>query len=230
LTMNKIAEYTTLVAARKACHRCLALGLTNPVDVDGGHFDSDEIGPWSLWQGNLNASLMVVGQDWGGTKYFNKNGGRDAPRNFTNLALIELLGKAGFSIRDIDSQEGQNILFFTNAILCLKHGNLDAKVQKVWFDNCASFLRKQIEIVNPVVVVGLGELAYRAILFGFNMKAGQFRAEVETEKGIMLPNGTRAFAVYHCAKGSQNRNRPMDAQRKDWMRIRPFITKAGIRQ
>ena len=226
--MNKNAEYATLVAARKVCHLCL--GLTNPVDVDGGCLDSDQIGAWSLWQGNLYASLMVVGQDWGGTKYFVKNRGRDAPRNFTNLALIELLGIAGFSIRDTDSQERQNILFFTNAILCLKHENLDAKVQKVWFNNCASFLRKQIEIVNPVVVVGLGERAYRAILFGFNMKAGQFRAEVETEEGIMLPNGTRVFAVYHCVRRIQNTHRPMDVQRKDWMRIRPFVTKAGVRR
>jgi DNA polymerase len=27
------------------------------------------IGPWTQWQGNLNAELMIVGQDWGGTEY-----------------------------------------------------------------------------------------------------------------------------------------------------------------
>jgi len=225
--MDKIEAYRQLVEKRKACSLCE--GLCNPAVVEGGSYDSDQIGPWSLWQGNLDASLMIVGQDWGGTKYFDKNRGRDAPRNFTNLALIELLGIAGFSIRDIDSQEGQNILFFTNAILCLKHGNLDAEVQKVWFNNCASFLRKQIEIVDPVVVVGLGEKAYRAILSGFNMKAGQFCAEVETEEGRMLPNGTRVFAVYHCVRRIQNTHRPMDVQRKDWMRIRPFVDKSGDR-
>jgi uracil-DNA glycosylase family 4 len=224
--MNKISEYKKLVDTRKMCHRCL--GLTNPVDVDGGRFDSDQIGPWSLWQGNLDASLMVVGQDWGGTIHFIKHRGQCDARNYSNLKLIELIGIVGYSIGFPASQEKQNVIFFTNAILCLKQGNLNAKVPKECFKNCSSFLRKQIEIVHPVVVVGLGEDAYRVILFGFNMKAGQFRDEVEIKEGRMLPNGTRVFAVYHCARLIQNRYRPMDVQRKDWMRIRPFITKTGV--
>ena len=40
-------------------------------------FRSAQIGPWSLWQGNLDAEIMVIGQDWGDKNYFTKNKGHD---------------------------------------------------------------------------------------------------------------------------------------------------------
>ena len=223
VSMDKIVEYKKLVDARKACRRCL--GLTNPAEINGGSLDSEQIGPWSLWQGNLNAPLMVVGQDWGTTDYFERNHGRDTRGNPTDLNLIKLIGTAGFSIQDVYLPEGQNVLFFTNAVLCLKSGNLQAEVKKDCFINCASFLRRQIEIINPVVVVGLGKHAYEAILSYFNLKAGRFRAEVESENGKELLNGTHVFAVYHCGSKSTNMNRPLEEQMKDWMRIRKFMDK-----
>ena len=91
--MSKVVDYGQLVAARKACHLCS--GLTNPADVEGGRFDAEHIGAWSLWQGNLDASLMVVGQDWGDKTYFIQHEGRSNPMNPTNSALVERIGIAG---------------------------------------------------------------------------------------------------------------------------------------
>jgi DNA polymerase len=224
--MTKIADYAQLVTARKGCHLCS--GLTNPGDIEGGQFDSERVGAWSLWQGNLDASVVVVGQDWGDTTYFLRHRGREGPRNPTNLALVELMGIAGISIGDPGSAVGRDIAFFTNAILCLKSadGGLQGKVRSSWFDNCARFLRRQIEIVHPVVVVGLGERAYRTILRGFEVESGSFRSEVDSANGRVLPNGTRAFAVYHCGARIRNTHRPMAEQRKDWKRLRPFLIAA----
>lgn len=224
--MSKLVDYGQLVTDRKACHLCS--GLTNPADVECGRFDSRHVGPWSLWQGNLNASVMVVGQDWGDTAYFVRHEGREGPRNPTNLALVELLGIAGISIGDPGSAFGQDIAFFTNAILCLKGSTdgLQGTVRASWFDNCAQFLRQQIEIVRPAVVVGLGERAYRTILRGFGMSCGPFRSEVEASSGKLLPTGSRALAVYHCGARIRNTHRPMTAQREDWKRLRPLLNAA----
>jgi len=221
--MAKETEYAELAAARKACHRCT--GLTNPAEVEGGRFDSTHVGPWSLWQGNLYTSLMVVCQDWGDTSYFIHRQGGEGPSNPTNLGLVELVGIAGITIGDPGSVVGRNVAFFTNAILCLKNeqGGLQGKVQTSWFQNCAPFLRRQIEIVRPFVVVGLGERAYRAILEGFGMRCGSFRTEVNSAEGCLLPNGSRAFAVYHCGARIQNTHRPMARQREDWKRLRPYL-------
>src|SRR5262245_8278834 len=126
--MSKPSDYSQLVTARKACHLCA--GLTNPADVHDGRFDSDHIGAWSIWQGNLDASAMVVGQDWGDMSYFVRHEGREGPRNPTNLALVELAGIAGLSIGEPGSTVGRDVAFFTNAILCLKssEGGLQGKV------------------------------------------------------------------------------------------------------
>jgi len=45
LMLSKQTQYAALVAARKACERCAASGLTHPARVQGGEFDSKEIGP-----------------------------------------------------------------------------------------------------------------------------------------------------------------------------------------
>ena len=80
--ISKDVRYEQLVECRKTCSLCSA--LENPSRCEQGQYDSPHIGPWSQWQGHLNAELMVVGQDWGDTNYFIKNQGLEAKRNPTN--------------------------------------------------------------------------------------------------------------------------------------------------
>jgi uracil-DNA glycosylase family 4 len=223
--MTKASDYAELVRQRKTCRRCCP-GLANAADIDKGARDWKEIGGWSQWQGNLGASFMVVGQDWAGIPYFLKHKGRDDPRNATNRAIVELAREAGVSIDELGLSQGQGTAFFTNAILCLKNGQLSAAVKRRWFDNCSSFLRRQIEIVRPEVVVGLGVHAYRSILGCFGMTPGPvFRSEVERKDGRMLPNGVRVFAVYHCSPLVWNTGtRTLDEQKKDWRRMGPHFS------
>jgi hypothetical protein len=91
----KERRYSELVAARKAYDCEGQLGLANPARVEGGRYDADEVGPWTRWAGDLNADLMVVGQDWGDVRYFIANEGLDAPHNPTNTALASLLASVG---------------------------------------------------------------------------------------------------------------------------------------
>ena len=57
-----------------------------------------------------------------------------------------------------------HLVFFTNAILCLKtKGGMQGKVEKEWFSSCGeTFLRPLIELIQPQVVVCLGERAWRS--------------------------------------------------------------------
>jgi DNA polymerase len=209
--------YNELVAARKACRRCL--DLRNPSEFEEGRYDSDHVGPWSRWQGNLDASLMVVGQDWGDTRYFALNNGLEKPGNPTNRILAELLRSAGVDIGPPGHSHGADVAFFTNAVLCLKEGGLQAKVRREWFQNCRPFLRRQIEIVRPRAAVGLGQLAFESILAAYDIKPPAFRAAVEDDQGTVLPMGSRLFAVYHCGARILNTHRPLSAQLRDWQRI-----------
>lgn len=118
--MDRVAAYRALVKARKECGAC-SPDLKNPAEIEAGAFDSDHIGPWSRWQGNLNATLLVIGQDWADKEAFLGCKGLDDARNPTNKVLIRLLASVGIKI-DPDNDGGRGSVFLTNAILCLKEG------------------------------------------------------------------------------------------------------------
>ena len=221
MAVKKQADYGLLVAERKTCRKCHP-DLTNQAAVDGGCHDSSDIGAWSRWQGNLNASLMVVGQDWGGVTYFRSNDGQEG-RSQTNDNLVKLIRGVGISIGAPRSSEGRNAVFFTNAILCLKCGPLQAPVQTRWFHNCSYFLKRQIEIVRPRVVVALGEKACRSILSTYGQKAGKFSVEAGNPNGRELIEGVHFFAMYHCGARVTNTTRTLPQQQNDWLRVRQYL-------
>ena len=222
-----LAEYQALVGARKACRRCPA--LINPAVACGGRFDSETLGPWTDWHGDLAAVVMVVGQDWGDVSYFEKTGGIDNPKNPTNVALNALLTVIGFPIGTSRHAVADSRVFLTNAILCLKDGGLQRPVKRKWFANCGNaFLRPIIDMVQPRVAVCLGEQSYRGVMSAFSFSVrGTFRQAVENPTGSLLTGGTRAFAVYHCGRLVQNTHRPLALQRADWQRIRPYVQDAS---
>ena len=66
MTPTKQERYRALVEKRKA-YNPERFGLANPSAPEFRKYDSDEIGPWTRWANDLDADLMVVGQDWGTT-------------------------------------------------------------------------------------------------------------------------------------------------------------------
>lgn len=222
-TDQRRTRYEMLVAQRKECRECV--GITNPSECEGGRYDSDHIGPWSVWQGNLSTALMVVGQDWGDEHYFVANAGRDSPKNPTNETLRELLRGIGIEVPGPGSCNGEaGLLFFTNALLCLKTGGMQANVDSQWLANCGSrFLKPTIEIVRPKVVVALGQRAYRAITDVYQIHRLAFRNAVGDAHGFDLGNGIKLFPVYHCGRRILNTHRNIDPQHEDWQRIRAAL-------
>jgi uracil-DNA glycosylase len=223
----KELAYAELVSRRKDC--CACAGLRNPAETELSQFDSGEIGPWTRLHGDLNADIAVVGQDWGDTSYYQSNRGLDDLRNPTMVTLEKLLHAAGFGISLQSYEHGGRGLFLTNAVLCLKSGGLQGAVEPAWFKNCGRmYLRPQIEIVAPRLVVSLGQRAFEAIAGAFGFRAGPFRKAVESEEGVALSCGSQLFAVYHCGNRILNTHRKFDAQVGDWLRIRRWLNRQGV--
>lgn len=210
-------DYRALVNERKQCTLCK--GLSNPSRVANGIHDSDEIGPWTTWQGKLGARIMLVGQDYSDVQYFLKNGGREKHDNPTALALVRLMQQLGVALTPPGRDGGGKEVFLTNAILCLKKDGMQSDVQPLWFRNCQSFLRRQVEIVSPRVVITMGAYALRSALAAFGLRKMALATAVGLPHGIELPNGSQLFAVYHCGKRVQNGTRPLELQLADWRRI-----------
>lgn len=213
----------SLASARARCRACVE--LTNPAAIAGGSLDSSELGPWTLWQGRLDAEVVVVGQDWGDVASFTRNAGFEEPGNPTNRRLIELLALAGVTVAPPAKLGRNGTAFFTNAIQCLKRGGLQARVHEGWFRECGKrFLRPAIEIVAPVAVVALGTHPTYAICDAFAMpRPTRFAAAVSEADGIALPNGSHLFPRYHCGARSTNMNRSRALQDDDWRRLGAWL-------
>ena len=226
---TKRARYEALVAARKTCRACVDptnpdRGLTNASVIERGVFDCDEIGAWSQWQGNLDAELMVVAQDWGDVNWFMRAKGYPTSTSPTYTTLVELLRCAGFRINLPNQTHDKGTLFFTNAVLCMKQGGASASVKDKWFRNCGMlFLRPLIDLVQPKVAVCLGKKAYCAVLTAYEMIPRTFSNAVESGEPDLISSGVAVFAVYHCGAYVQNTHRKLAAQREDWKRIGKFL-------
>jgi DNA polymerase len=222
--VDKGAAYRELVARRKACRQCA--GLMNPSACCGGRFDLDQIGPWTLWQGALDARVLIVGQDWGDTRYFTKWAGRDQPQgNPTNENLKRLLASIGIQIGRPRDPQGQ-VVFMTNMILCLKTaGGLQGDVEYEWACNCAGrFFRPLMDIIRPEVIIALGKQPAWAILNAYDIRVPRSRSlkAVVSLGPYRLPCGSWLLPMYHCGKRGVNCNRSLELQLHDWMACRAW--------
>ncbi len=219
---SKEEAYRVLVQRRKACRLCS--GMENPSDVSAGSFDSDQIGPWTRWLGDLNAEVMLVGQEWGDRAAFLRQQGLDSPNSATNRLLRELLASVGVEVPEASDGTADVGVFLTNAALCLKDQGCQGPVRSDWFTNCGEhFLRPQIELVRPKVVITIGERAYRGVTHSFGIAGPKrFRDAVEGP-GIELPNGSLLVPVYHCSQRILNTHRQTAQQFLDWARVKAYL-------
>lgn len=217
-TATKQDAYDRLVACRGNCRACA--GLRNPAEPELVAFDSAQIGPWTRLLGDLDAPLMIVGQDWGDVRYYQAHHGLDDLRNPTMRTLERLLNDVGTPARLSGYDPGARGIFLTNAILCLKDDGLQGAVRDEWFRECGSrFLRPTIELVTPRVVVALGARAYGAIMRAWSLRPeARYLDAVESPDGTLLPCGSRVLAVYHCGNRVLNMTRGYELQVQDWGR------------
>lgn len=214
--MDKRERYRDLVEQRKRCACCPR--LANASAIDGGSMDSDRIGPFSQWQGNLNADLVVVAQDFADVEGFRKHQGWPGERVRTNMTLAALMMRAGIPINPPRFGTADDRLFFTNAVLCMKRGGMRAPVPEACAAECGRrFLRPTIELVSPRVVVSLGDRAMGAVCRAFELAVpGKLRAAVAIP--VPLTTSIVLMPLYHPAA-----SRSRQAQQADWEKVRAVL-------
>lgn len=127
-------------------------------------FDSECcLTPWSKTAGNVNSSLMIIGQDWASEKYLSERLLLDSvwesgfdPEVRTNKNLQMLLFEA-FGLRWGD-------VYATNNFKFIKPGDMSSKIPDSDMVYCAQkYTLPEIEIVAPRIVICLGLQTYNAI-------------------------------------------------------------------
>lgn len=135
--------------------------------------------------GDARARVMIVGEAPGRNEDLSGEPFVGAAGRF----LDELLGHAGLT---------RDAVYIANVIKCRPPGNRDPKATEI--DTCAPFLREQVRLVSPEVVVTLGNFATRFIL-GTDEPISRLRGQARVAGPLtVLPVYHPAAAIYDRTK------------------------------
>lgn len=223
--MTKKDLYQNLVTKFKK-HRFSTPDLLNPHEIE--NFNFDVVNPWELWQGNLDAEIMLIGQDFADSESLKNNLQEDWKKeksSSTNLALISFFKILGYPIPEICYKATSELpLFFTNAILGIKKSDvqqMSKPVKNLWIQESREYLRELIGIVQPKCIIVMGKTAYKAICNIYNIKPTPKTKDIIGTK-IDLPDGKDLFVVQHCSPLGRV-GRSLELQTGDWEGIRNKI-------
>jgi uracil-DNA glycosylase len=214
-----MADYSALVAARKACRICVERSPGKIRSCAEFDYDPEVVSHWELWLGHKSPKLLVVGQDFGNVDYFVRNRGRDDPDNNTNDNLWRLLAAAGIRAKHPREPDADTPVFLTNSVLCLKEGTMNGPVRASWVSACTErHLLPLLEWLNPPVVVGMGNCGWRAVRQAFSLSHAPRPISRAAGACWTTAGHTFVFAVGHCSPLGLI-NRPWSQQVTDWRRI-----------
>ena len=207
-----------------------------------------EINLWTYWQGrgNLNAPILLVGQDWGCLR--TKDGeacirkiqlapdgpipdymtGNDNP---TDKNLVQLFQEALY----ISIERPNSNVFFTNFVLGYRNEGTSGGFKLDWVRHDKEYFRELAEIIESKVILCLGRNTFEGVLTAFSkqVQIGAFNHFIESCQNpvpVVLNSGKTSyiFALAHCGvMGTLNRNQGKDTslntQIQDWKRIQPYL-------
>lgn len=125
----KDREIAAIIDEIRVCERCV-LSRTRNLPVPG--------------EGNIESEVLFIGEGPGANE--NQSG-----RPFVGAAgkfLGELMKIAGFERNDV---------YITNVVKCRPPGNRDPLPEEL--SQCGGYLRRQIELINPLLIVTLGRFS-----------------------------------------------------------------------
>lgn len=225
---KKESLYISLVEKFKGFQGFPSSEILHPFEIDERFKIQNVLNPWELWCGNLDAEIVVIGQDFSDKDYFIENLDSNwqkeinSPTNKTLQALFENLGY------EIDLPQNQIVnkskpLFFTNAVLGIKQNGMTGAIKEKWYrDTAKQFIKELINIIHPKYIITLGKHAYNMMCIAYDLEAEKLFKNVKLEQNIN--QNFQWFAVSHCSPtGRINRN--LEKQHEDWKEMKKLMDK-----
>ena len=231
--MNKKEQYQVLIsdikrfyADQERLHNHEPFHLT-------WYNDCEEVNLWTYWQGrgNLDARILLVGQDWGSPaacspdymrQFTEINKGKQSRYWLDNSSITDNNLVCLFSSIGYDISNGSPLnpdLFFTNFVLGYRNIGLSGGFKQKWLQENKAFFFRLASIIEPEIIICLGRNVFHSVMMAFDQKVkihlyNDFIASTNNPVEISFPSGKIAyvFAEAHCgAMGTLNRNRLQDA-------------------
>ncbi len=170
-------SYNDLIKKRKNCKKCDGYGLCDDLNLSQSkgklyqletilksRFAINSLGLWdpAINSNLLTASVLIIGQDFSNVAYFDSIDSLSQVtqiefENTTNKKLLRYIELSGIKITEI---------YFTNAILCIKSGSMNAPIRKKWVTNCSNHFLKPLitqHLKNLKLIVTLGKIALDSV-------------------------------------------------------------------
>ncbi|MGD2095660.1 MAG: uracil-DNA glycosylase [Phycisphaerales bacterium] len=192
---EKTAELGKIAGEVNQCRKC-GLGSLRTNAVPG--------------EGDPNARIMFVGE------------GPGADEDAQGRPFV---GRAGQLLEKIITAMGlkRSEVFIGNVIKCRPPENRDPRADEII--NCLPYLQRQIEIINPEIIVALGAHAARTLL-NTTKPIGQLRGQfLEYYAGIGRPP-IKLMATYHTAY--LLRNYSPENRRRVWEDMKKVLAELGL--
>lgn len=192
---EKAAELEKIAGEVNQCRQC-GLGSSRTNTVPG--------------EGNPNARIMFVGE---------------APGADEDAQGRPFVGRAGQLLDKIIEACGlkRSDVFICNILKCRPPGNRDPRAEEII--SCLPYLQRQIEIIDPEIIVALGAHAAKTLL-NTTKPIGQLRGQFhEYYPGIGKPP-VKLMPTYHTAY--LLRNYSQENRRKVWEDMKKVLTELGL--
>ena len=137
---------------------------------------------WTDWINRLDSKIMIIGQDWGPfndmktlNEAYIKQPTKENWKHLIEQEKSATKRQLEYYIKESsNNKHSLDEIFITNAIMCARQGdnyrgdNIDLKKST---HNCSNYLRKQIEIVKPKIILTLGYYPILSLskIYGFEI-------------------------------------------------------------
>lgn len=205
MTVNP--KITSLKQLRSECFSCqlCAIGATR---VENRKITGKTHDPHVFAYGNVNAKVFVIGQNPGYNEVLRKRPFVGDSGIFFDERLINIVG--------LTRQQ----IYVTNALKCYTPNN--RKPERSELDNCRAFLKKELKIIQPMVVVALGNFALDYMTGHTGISSCHGRVEYSKEFDVPV------FPMYHPSPMNTNKPALKEKMEKDFTKLRAYISAQEI--
>jgi len=167
---------------------------------DNGAWDFDHVVPWTKSARNVDAKLMIIGQDWASEKSL-----RDPKHNTPDrVALRKELGqdphlptnknlKRWLGLFDVTWEQ----IYATDVSVFIKPGLITNKVPMSVLKHCAErYTIPELKIVRPLMAICLGANTFNSLRLALGRSRMRLREALQPNAHT-YENGTEIYGVPH---------------------------------
>lgn len=232
----KMEQLNTLFQEMSTCQKCLNMCKKKQdcslINIYQTNIYKEIPSIWTDWYNRINSKIMIIGQDWGPytemqkfrESYLKKQTTEkwfeiiEEEKSLTKKMLTRYLIESASSYNININASFLNDIYITNAIMCARKGtnyrSNNIKLKDCTL-NCSSYLKKQIEIVKPKIILTLGYYPLLSLSQIYNLKIYDKVSDNINNIGIFKLKNTIIIPLFHPA-AQISKEKQLNQYRKIW--------------